>query len=193
MAAAATTNASGQTLIGASGTVYVGTPGATITAPTTEVSTVDTDLLPVGFITTDGIKFRDAKDVGSLKAWQTPYDVRRFVTGRSFELSFSLEQWNWHTIPFVFGGGTLTEGTAGHYKFVPPDADDLDPRAVVVDWVDGIRKYRLWVPNGIVIDAVEVNIKRDEGSAFPITFGAIFDGTSNAFELYTDDAAFEVA
>lgn len=191
--AASTANASGQTLIGASGTVYVGTPGATITAPTDSTTAVDTDLVEVGFITTDGIKFRDSKDVSSLKAWQTPYDVRRFVTGRSFELQFSLEQWNWHTIPFVFGGGTLTEPTAGNYKFVPPDADALDPRAVVVDWTDGVRDYRLWVPNGIVIDAVEVTIKRDEGSAFPITFGAIFDGTSNAFELYTNDTAFEVA
>lgn len=191
--AASTANASGQTLIGASGAVYVGTPGATITAPTSEASVLDTDLVEVGFITVDGIKFRDSKDVGSLKAWQTPYDVRRFVTGRSFELSFSLEQWNWHTIPFVFGGGTLTEPTAGHYKFVPPDEDALDPRAVVVDWNDGTRLYRLWVPQGIVTDAVEVNIKRDEGASFPITFGAIFDGTSNPFEIYTDDAAFEVA
>jgi len=190
---ASTANAAGQTLIGASGTVYVGTPGATITPPTSEVSAVDADLVQVGFISEDGIKFRDAKQMGELKAWQTAYPVRRFVTGRSFEAEFSMEQWNWHTVPLAFGGGTLTEPTPGKYKYVPPDADDIDPRAIIIDWVDGIRKYRLWVPNGIVTAPVEVNIKRDEGAMFPVVFGAIFDGTSNAFELYTDDVAFEVA
>lgn len=193
MPAASTANASGQTLIGASGTVYVGTPGATITAPTDEDTAVDTDLVTIGFVSEDGVKFRDSKDVGALRAWQTPYDVRRFVTGRNFEVEFSMEQWNWHTIPFAFGGGTLTEPTSGHYKYVPPDADELDERALVIDWVDGTRQYRLWIPKGIVTTQVEVNIKRDEGAMFPITFGAIFDGTNPAFTIFTDDAAFEVA
>lgn len=193
MAAASTGNASGQTLIGASGTVYIGTPGATVTAPTAERSTPDSDLVEVGFISEDGVKFRDSKDVGALKAWQTPYDVRRFVTGRNFEVEFSMEQWNWHTLPLAFGGGTLTEPTSGHYKYVPPDADDLDERALVIDWVDGTRSYRLWVPKGIVTAQVEVNVKRDEGAMFPVTFGAIFDGTNPAFTIFTDDAAFEVS
>jgi hypothetical protein len=191
MAAASTTNASGQTLIGASGTVYVGTPGATVTAPTDEAASVDADLVTVGFISEDGIKFRDSKDVGALKAWQTAYDVRRFVTGRNFELEFSMEQWNWHTLPTALGGGTVTIPTAGHYKYVPPDSDDLDPRALVVDWVDGTRVYRLWVPQAIVTSQVEVNVKRDEGAMFPVTFGAIFDGTNPAFTIFTDDAAFQ--
>jgi len=193
MAAASTTPASGQTLIGANGTVYVGTPGATITAPTSEASAVDSDMIQVGFISEDGVLFRDSKDMGELKAWQTPYAVRRFVTGRNFEAEFSMEQWNWHTIPFAFGGGTLTEPTAGHYKYVPPDAGDIDPRALIIDWNDGTRLYRLWVPQGIVTAPVEVNIKRDEGAMFPVVFGAIFDGTNNPFELFTDDVAFEAA
>lgn len=191
MAAAATTNDSGQTVIGASGTVYVGTPGATIAAPTVQSAAVDTDMLPVGFISEDGCKFRDSKDVGSLRAWQTPYDVRRFVTGRNFEVEFNLEQWNWHTLPFAFGGGVLSEPSSGNYKYVPPDADDLDERALVIDWVDGTRDYRLWIPKGIVTAQVEVNIKRDEGAMFPITFGAIFDGVNPAFTIFTDDVAFE--
>lgn len=191
MAAASTAVSSSQTLIGASGAVYIGTPGATITAPTSEASAVDTDLLTVGFISEDGIKFRDSKDTSQLKAWQTPYDVRKFVTGRSFELEFSMEQWNWHTVPIAFGGGTLTIPTAGHYKYVPPDANDLDPRSVIVDWQDGTRLYRLWLPNCIVTAPVEVTVKRDEASVFPVTLSALFDGTNNPFEIYTDDAAFQ--
>lgn len=189
---ASTANAAGQTLIGASGTVYVGTPGATITAPNAERSVLDTDFVEVGFISEDGVTFRDSKEMGELPAWQTPYPVRRFVTSRAFEADFAMEQWNWHTVPIAFGGGTLTEPTSGHYKYVPPDADDLDERAVVIDWVDGTRRYRLYIPKCIVTAPVEVNVKRDEGAMFPVTVGAIFDGTSNPFEIYTDDPAFEV-
>lgn len=191
MAAASTANASGQTLIGASGTVYVSTPGSAVTAPTDEASTPDTDLVTVGFISVDGVKFRDSKDVGNLKAWQTPYDVRRFVTGREFEADFSMEQWNWHTVPIAFGGGTVSIPSAGHYKYSPPDADDLDPRSVLIDWIDGTRKYRLWVPSAIVTAPVEVNVKRDEGAMFPVTFGAIFDGTNAPYVIFTDDPAFQ--
>lgn len=189
---AATSNSAGQTLIGASGSIYVSTPGSVVTPPTQERSVLDTDLVEVGFITEDGVTFRDAKEIGRLGAWQTAYDVRRFVTGRSFEAEFAMEQWNWHTIPIAFGGGTLTEPTAGHYKYVPPDADDLDERAVVIDWVDGTRRYRLWIPKVIVTAPVEVNVKRDEGANFPVTMGAIYDGASNPFEIFTDDPAFEV-
>jgi hypothetical protein len=190
---ASTGNASGQTLIGASGTVYVNTPGSTVTAPTSEISALDSDLVELGFISEDGVTFRDSKDVGELKAWQTPYPVRRFVTGRAFEAEFNLEQWNWHTVPLAFGGGVLTEPTPGHYKYVPPDADDLDIRALVIDWVDGTRKYRLWVPNTMVTAPVEVNVKRDDGAMFPVTLGALFDGVNPPFALFTDDPAFEVS
>jgi hypothetical protein len=193
MPPASTANSSDQTVIGASGTLYIGTPGATITAPTDEDTAVDTDLVQVGFLTEDGVTFRDGKEVGSLRAWQTPYDVRRFVTGRMFELEFSLMQWNWHTVPFAFGGGTLTEPTAGEYKYVPPDGADLDERALVLDWLDGTEIHRLWVPRGIVIDAVEVTIKRDEAAVLPIKFGAIFDGTNDPWTYFTDSTAFDVA
>jgi hypothetical protein len=193
MPAASTANASGQTLIGASGTVYVSTTGTpTITAPTTTVSAADSDLVQVGFITPDGITFRDSKDTGELKAWQTPYPVRRFVTGRLFEAEFAMQQWNWHTLPIALGGGTITD-TANDYKYSPPDADDLDTRAVLIDWVDGTRLYRLWIPSAMVTSPVEVNIKRDDGANFPIVMGAIFDGTNPPFNIWSNDAAFEVA
>ena len=193
MPAASTANASGQTLIGASGTMYVSTAGTpTITAPTTTVSAPDSDLVQVGFISPDGITFRDSKDVGELQAWQTPYPVRRFVTGRTFEAEATLEQWNWHTLPIALGGGTITD-TANDYKYTPPDADDLDTRAVLIDWADGTRLYRLWIPSCMVTSAVEVNVKRDDGAMFPLTFGAIFDGVNPAFAIWTNDSAFEVA
>lgn len=191
MPTASTAPASGQVLVGASGTVYLA-PVATA-APTSESSALNAAFIEQGFISADGVTIRDSKDVAEVTAWQTPYAVRRLVTGRTFEVEFALEQVNWSSLPFAMGGGTLSEPTAGHYKYLPPDADDLDPRAMVIEWADGAsRNYRLYIPQGIVTAPVEFTVKRDEAAMFPITFGAIFDGTNDVYTLFSDDVAFEV-
>lgn len=194
---ATTANTSDQVLVGSSGTVYVGTPSL-ITAPTDSDSALDTDFTQLGFISEEGVVVQDSKDVTEIKAWQSPYPVRRLVTERAFQVSFSLEQWNWLTLPFAMGGGTLTEPGAGEYKYTPPDADDLDERSMVIQWSDptagaGTRDYRLYIPRGIVVEPVEFNVRRTENAMFPITFAAIFNGTDPIYSLFTDDPAFEVA
>lgn len=192
MPPASTANQSGQLLVGSSGTVYVGTP-ASVTAPTDSDSALDADLIQLGFITEDGVTIRDSKEITDIKSWQNPYPTRRLVTGRAFEVSFALQQWHWASLPFAMGGGTLTEPTSGEYKYTPPDADDLDERCMVIQWADGARDYRLWIPTGIVTEQVEANIKRSDAAVFPITFAANFDGTNPPYTLFTDDPAFEVA
>lgn len=189
---ASTAPSSDQVLVGASGTVYVAAYNL-ITAPTAYDSALDADLVQLGYLTEDGVSIKDSKDVTEIKAWQTPYPVRRLITGRTFEVSFSLEQWNWQSLPFALGGGILTEPTAGKYKYTPPDADDLDERGMVIDWADGTKLYRLFIPRGIVTEQVETNIKRTDAAVFPITFAAIFDGTNPTYTLFTNDPAFEVS
>lgn len=190
---ASTAPSSDQILVGASGTVYIGAYAA-VTAPTAWDSALDVDLVQVGYISEDGVTLRDSKDVTEIRAWQSPYPVRRVVTSRVFEVSFAMEQWNWQSLPFALGGGTLSEPTAGKYKYIPPDADDLDEKSMVVDWADGATKtYRLYMPRGIVTEPVEINVKRTENAMFPINFAAVFDGTNPPYTLFTNDPAFEVA
>lgn len=187
---AATSPSSSQVLVGASGTVYLA-PVATA-APTDSGTALNVGFIEQGFISPDGVTIRDSKDVTEIGAWQSPYPVRRLVTGRQFEVEFALEQVNWSSLPFAMGGGTLTEPTPGEYKYTSPDADDLDPRAMVIEWADGAaRNYRLYIPQGIVTAQVEFTVKRDEAVMFPITFGAIYDGTNPIYSLFSDDVAFE--
>lgn len=281
MPAASTAPSSDQVLVGSSGTVYVGP--TTITAPTAHDTAVDALWVQLGYVTEDGISIKDSKDVTELKAWQTPYPTRRLVTGRMFEVSFSLEQWNWNNIPFAFGGGyvirlvqvitmntfdsvdsfkltwngaegatvftrgtnataaalqtalraqtgdtsltvsgttdagpftvtftvpslasaiTVTSPTGGctgtvtgttKFGFQPPDADDIDQRSLMIDWLDGTKIYRLYMKKGIVTEQVETNIKRTDAAVFPIVFASIADGTTSPYQLFTNDPAFEVA
>lgn len=186
---ASTANNSDQVNIGANGTVYIGEVAAT--APTSEVSSLGAAYKPLGLITPDGVKISDAKNVQEKGAWQTRYPVKRWVTGRAYEISFTLEQLNWLTFKFAMGGGTITEPTNGHYKYVPPSPDELDEHCMVVDWDNDGLHYRIFVPKGLVTAPVELDVKADDTIMLPIVFGAIYDGSSPIYSFFTDDPAFE--
>lgn len=181
-------------VVAGSGTIYASpTSGVTLTAPTAIDDAVDSDLKELGYVTEDGITFQDSKDVSEIRAWQAAYPVRRIVTGRTFTVSFNLMEWKPETFKLAFGGGTLTETTANtEFKFAPPAEDDLYEAAVLIDFNDGTKDYRLWIPRCTVVELGEIVLKRGEAATLPITLEAISDGTADAWQLFTDDTTFDV-
>jgi hypothetical protein len=176
-------------VIAGGGTVY-GSPttGVTITAPTAIDDAVDSDLVEFGYVSPEGVRFHEEKDTAEIRAWQAAYPVRRLVTSRKFVVSFDLMEWKRATIKAAFGGGTWTETTADtEFSYTPPDADDLYEMSFLIDFNDGTRDFRLWVPRAIVVDFGEVALKRDEAAVLPLTIEATSDGTSAAFTLFSDD------
>lgn len=180
-------------VIAGGGTVYaVPTVGTTITAPTEIDSSVDTDFVELGYVSPDGISFHEEKETAEIRAWQAAYPVRRLVTGRKFVVSMGLMEWKRATVSAAFGGGTWTETTANtKFKFEPPDADDLYELAFLIDFNDGTRDFRLYIPRAIVVDFGEVTLRRDEAAVLPLTLEATSDGTAAAFTLFSDDTTFD--
>lgn len=70
--------------------------------PTTEFAALPASLLNVGIVDRDGITFGLDEDQETLAAAHTPYPVRRWITGRSTTLSFTLHQLDIVTWPFAF-------------------------------------------------------------------------------------------
>lgn len=177
-------------LIAGSGTVYASpTTGVTITAPTAIDDAVDTDLIELGYVSEDGLTFTEEKETAEIRAWQAAYPVRRLVTSRTFSVSLALMEWKRETVKAAFGGGTFTETTADtEFKYEPPAEDDLYEMSFLIDFNDGTRDFRLWVPKAIVTDLGEITMRRNEAALFPITFEAISDGTAAPWALFTDDA-----
>lgn len=178
--------------------IVVGTNGNIWVAPTTatgpdDVSTgmqaVDTEWTELGFASEAGVTFTDARTMTDILAWQSFYAVRRIVTARDSSVSFALRQWNGATVAFAFGGGTITPA-AGEFTYTPPDPDEVDERSLTIDWADGDKHYRLYLPRGMVTDAVTTNLVRTAAADLPITFGVISDGTVEPYLLFTDDDAF---
>lgn len=180
-----------EILIGANGTLWVGPVGTA--APADETAAPNAAFLDVGFLSEDGVTVRDSKDQSIVNVWQMFYAARRPITGRDFTISGALRQWSKITVPLAFGGGAITTPSAGHFKYTPPAPEVLDDRAVLLDWVDGTRKYRLVVPRMSVTDAVETNIKRSDPADLPIALGVLGEDGVTPWYLLTNDPALNPA
>lgn len=88
-------------------------------------------------------------------------------------------------------GGTTGATTATKFAFVPPTADELYELSFLIDFNDGTRDFRLFIPRATVVDFGEVVLRRDEAAVLPLTLNATSDGASYPFTLFTDDVTFD--
>lgn len=177
-----------EIVVGANGTVWTA-PVATA-APADESAAPGEGWTDLGYTSEDGVTFTDSKTLEPIPVWQLFNPARRIVTERDTNLSWVLRQWNRETVPFAFGGGEVSEIETGHYKFAPPEPDDVDERSLMIDWKDGTKKYRLVVVRGIVSEAVETNLVRTAAADLPIGFAVNGVETGDAWYLLTNDPAF---
>lgn len=181
------TNAS-EVVVGSGGRIYIAPVGTA--APTTSVSALDSDYRDLGFISEDGISATFGVSVEDINSFQSLLPIRRVVTGRSTDLSFTLRQWNVDTFSFALGGGSV-EANGSEYTFYPPaNGDALQESAVVVEWADGDKHYRLFIAKAVVTDAVETSITRNAAADLPISLSVLGSENDDAWYLLTDDDAF---
>jgi len=176
-------------VVAGSGKVYVGP--TTATAPTNVAGALVLtagNWSELGFISEDGATFTEGKDVTDINAWQSFYPVRKMVTGRTVEISFALREFNKRAVEFALGGTASIN--AAEWKYTPPSPTDLSIKSLVLEWTDGTKGYRLYVPNGIVTEAVETNLTRTSAADLPVTFSATDPGTGNIYTLFTNDISF---
>lgn len=177
-----------EIVVGANGTIWVAPVGTT--APADEVAAPAAGWIDLGYASEDGVTFNDSRTLDAISVWQLFYAARRIVTEVETTISFVLRQWNKNTVPLAFGGGTVSTPTAGHHKFVPPAAGTIDERALMVDWVDGAKHYRLVVPKGVATEAVETNLTKSGAADLPIGFAVLGTDGVDPWYLLTDDPAF---
>jgi hypothetical protein len=175
----------------ASGDLYIGPYGSTL--PTTPTASVASPYTKVGLISDDGVTFSVSPTVEDMRAWQRQQFVRREVTARDATLSAALLQWDVDTIQIAFGGGTITEPSAGTFRYDPPsDTAALAEYSLVLDAQDGPNAhYRIVVPRVSVTDAVETTFNRGALSTLPVTFSMLAPASGSSWYMLSDDAAFD--
>lgn len=173
-------------VVGSNGSVYI---GATSASAPTSVSSGLTGFTDLGYVTEDGATFSDTKEITDINAWQSFYPVRKIVASKASTLAFGLREWKAHNIILAFGGGTVT-GSGSNYTYTPPDPGTIDERSLILDWQDGSKDYRLYLPRGIVSETVETNLTRTGSAVLPITFAVTPADGQDAYKLFTNDPAF---
>lgn len=179
-----------EVVVGANGRVWVAS--TTSDAPTdvaAAMTTLTGDWTDLGYISEDGATFTEGKEITDINAWQSFYPIRRIITARSVAVSFALRQWSRETIEFALGGTVAANTT--EWKYTPPAPEALDERSITLEWEDGTKSYRLYIPRGIVSENVETQLVRTAAADLAITFAATDPGVGvDIYTLFTDDPAF---
>lgn len=179
-----------EVVVAGDASVYVAPVGTT--GPTDIATALNAAFIDLGFTSEDGIEMTPGVEINEIRAHQALYPVRRVVTGRTLELGFTLLQWNETSVKLAFGGGTVTTtpGPPIYYTYTPPDADDdPDYRALVLEWADGTKDYRLHVPRALVSDVSSITLARADAAGLPLTFSVVATDGAQPFTLLTDDPA----
>lgn len=155
-----------EVVVGASGTVYVAAEG---TAVPTDLTALSASWTNIGYVSEDGVKFTGGSSVEDIGAWQSQYPIRKIITSRTASVEFVMRQWNGETLKLAFGGGSVVTA-GGNTTYAPPSASTLDPRAMVIEWVDGTETFRLVIPRGMVSGDVQTDLVRSSAADLPVSF-----------------------
>lgn len=177
-------------VIAGSGSVHVAPVGTAM--PATPIAALNAAFVDLGYVTEDGATFRDDKTKEGTRVWGSFYPVKMRVTDASASLSFVLRQWDIETVPFAFGGGSIatTTGPPAHYTYTPPAPDEIDERALVLEWAADGHDFRLLVPRVMVTEGVETQLTQTAESDLPITLGVLGTAGVDPWQLLTNHPAF---
>ena len=180
-----------QIVVGGNGSVFVAPVG---TAEPASISiALDPLFIDIGYVSADGATFLDGKTIEDITVWQLFYAARKLITEKEASLAFVLSQWSETNIPLAFGGGATVVDVASEFSYTPPAPGVIDERAMILEWVDGIKNYRLIIPRGLVTENVETNVVKTGAAELPITFSIVGTAAGTPWYLQTDDPALDPA
>lgn len=152
--------------VGVTGTVNMGTSGATL--PTTTVAAL-TNFTDVGYISEDGVTQAINADVNDIKAWQNGDTVRKVQTSHDLTYHFVMLETNTETLEAYYGPDNLAGGV------VEITGDQLPRLPWVLDVIDGDEVVRIVIPDGQITERGDVAFKNDDATGYEVTLTAYPD------------------
>lgn len=157
-------------VIAATGSVYVAPVGTSL--PTDINATLNVAFADLGYITEDGATLADSKSKDPVGAWQSRRPLIHTVSETDTRLSLALRQWDRHTVPLAFGGGTITQ-TPNGWKYNPPAVEFIDERAVVLAWLSDDYKWMWVAPRMMLAEGIETQLVRTAPSDLPLVLSVL--------------------
>lgn len=154
-----------------SGELYVATVGTAFPlAPAT------TGFTGLGYVTEDGFSMTREFNVDDIRAFQSPYPVKRIPTEANFTISATFMQTD-STIEQLFYGVDAT----GDAPATPAAVE----RAVILDFTDGTVTKRLTIARAEVTADGDMTVSRGEAVGYPLTFTALAPASGPLYSVDT--------
>jgi hypothetical protein len=154
--------------------VDVAVTGAVAFAPTDTAAPTDADTaLPadwrdVGYISTDGVVETRDLTTNNIVAWQNADIVRVVVTEASLAVTFTMIESNPNSLELFYGAPVDTVN--GKINILPSRTGGR--RSVVVDYVDGGKFVRLYLPSAELTSVGEVTLANGDAVGYEVTLTA---------------------
>ncbi|GAA3811558.1 phage tail protein [Streptomyces phyllanthi] len=174
---------SNEIRVAGSGRVLIANLG---TAPPKDTTVDWAGWKDLGYTTTDGVKISKKDKLDPIDTWQSVSAARFVYSDRDLSFKFQLLQLNEDTLPFFFGGGSVTETATGSgvYRYDMAAEPKFDERMLGLEFSDGDQvKYRLIVSRGQVTETEEISLVRTAPVKLGVTFTAL--ATNDAAPLAT--------
>ena len=162
-----------EVVVGGNGSVSSAPLGTTL--PTNVSTALHAAFIDHGYVSEDGVTFRDDKEIEGIPAWQSFYDIRKVVSAKTSGIEYVLRQYSPENVQMAYGGGEI-DVSGGVATYTPPVPGEIDDRSLVVEWIDGDSTFRLVMPKGIVTGEVESVLNRTAATDLPIAFEATPEG-----------------
>lgn len=150
--------------VGISGTLSY---GATTAAAPIDATTAlpSADWKDVGYISDDGVTETRDRSTDTIVAWQNSDTVRTVVTDSSISVQFTGIETNQNMVELFYGSAVTT--TDGSVEIVPSDSGGR--RSFVLDYVDGNKTVRLYLPNAEVSEVGDLTVAAGEAVGYDVT------------------------
>jgi hypothetical protein len=129
----------------------------------------------VGYISEDGVTEAPTRSVETIVAWQNADVVRSVVTESSMTISFTMIETNENSVELFYGAAV---GVDGSVEINPGQTSRI---ALVVDYVDGDKAVRLYIPEAEVTELGEVTL----ASGSPVGYNVTVTGYPSADAGFT--------
>jgi len=153
-----------------SGAVDVAVTGIVAYAPTTEPAPTDAvtpltvNWRDVGYISEDGVTEARERSTTNILAWQNAEVVRTVTTESSMTVSFTMIETNENSLALYYGKDVATDGSIE----INP-AESGGRRSFVVDYIDGEKVVRLYIPEGELTETGEQSLTSGGAVAYEVT------------------------
>lgn len=166
----------------AAGGVYAGATSATL--PSNSVSTLDASLVPLGYVSEDGVAMTEGKTTTPIRAWGGD-EVRTVQTEHDLSFAFAFLETSTAVLGEVYGATNVTWTDANGGQKIVIKSTPLSARAYAFDMLDGATAIRIIVPNATITAKEDVVFSDGGAVSFGVTLSAYPDSSGNKAYIYT--------